>query len=114
MPGQTSTKCTHRIISRILNALYFSRLLVFSHKKFGLRRKPLMLFIITKKLELLCISKLLSEIKLAGTSWLTQPLNGSVGPTSHGKYRTLLDSRPFGDLHGRCHGYVQIMHVDTS
>ena len=39
-------------ISRILTALYFSRLLVFSHKTFGLRIEPLMLLNYDKKIEL--------------------------------------------------------------
>ena len=68
MPGQTSTKCIHRIISRILTALYFSRLLVFSHKRFGLRREPLMLLDYYKKFCLYQSFYFLREIKLAGTS----------------------------------------------
>jgi hypothetical protein len=42
-----------RIISKILTALYFSHLLVFSHKNLGLCREPLMLLdYYQKKLEL--------------------------------------------------------------
>ena len=44
-------------LSRILTALYFSRLLVFSHKKFGLRREPLILLYYYKKAELLVYIK---------------------------------------------------------
>ena len=70
-----------------VTALYFSRLLVFSHKKFGLRRKPLISLDHYKENQnFLSISKFLREIKLTGTT-----LNGSVGPTSHGKCRALLD-----------------------
>jgi hypothetical protein len=54
-----------RIISRILTALYFFHLLVFSHKKFGLRREPLMLLdFYKKKIELLVYIKVSKGYKV--------------------------------------------------
>ena len=43
MPGQTSTECIRALSVEFLTALYFFRLLVFSHKTFGLGREPLIL-----------------------------------------------------------------------
>ena len=67
MPGQTSTKWVH--------ALYFSRLLAFSHKTFGLRREPLMLLdYYKKKLELLVYIKVSKGNKVGWHNASTDPL----------------------------------------
>ena len=61
-------------ISRILIALYFSRLLVFSHKKFGLHREPLMLLdYYQKKLEFLVYIKVSKGNKVGWHNPSTDP-----------------------------------------
>ena len=55
-------------ISRILTALYFSCLLVFSHKNFGLRREPLMLLNYDKKIIQLPVYIKVSKGNKAGTT----------------------------------------------
>ena len=83
-------------ISRILTALYIFLVSVFSHKKVGLRREPVMLLNYDQKRIELPVHIKASKGNKVG--W-HNPLNGSVSPMSYGKCRILLDSRPFDNLH---------------
>ena len=76
---------------------------------FGLRREPLILLDYYKKIDFLIYIKVSKENKVG---WHNPQRIRRPDVTRQMPHIVLNPVDLFGDLHRRCHSYVQIMHVD--